>query len=64
MVKGLPAMQETQVPSLGWEDPMEKGTPTHSSNSRLENSMDRSLVDYSPWGLKRNDLETKTTTSM
>ena len=30
-VKNLPAMQETQVPSLGWEDPLEKGTVTHSS---------------------------------
>ena len=26
-----PAMQETQVRSLGWEDPLEKGTATHSS---------------------------------
>ena len=32
------AMQETWVPSLGWEDPLEKGTATHSC---LENSMDR-----------------------
>ena len=31
MVKNLPAMQETQVQSLGWEDPLEKGTATHSS---------------------------------
>ena len=30
-VKNLPAMQETQVPSLGWEDPLEKGMATHSS---------------------------------
>ena len=29
-VKNLPAMQETQVPSLGWEDPLEKGMATHS----------------------------------
>ena len=28
-VKNLPAMQETQVPSLGWEDPLEKGMATH-----------------------------------
>ena len=27
----LPAMQETWVPSLGWEDPLEKGMATHSS---------------------------------
>ena len=31
MVKNLPAMQETGVPSLGQEDPLEKGWATHSS---------------------------------
>ena len=31
MVKNLPAMWETWVQSLGWEDPLEKGTATHSS---------------------------------
>ena len=31
MVKNLPAMQKTLVQSLGWEDPLEKGTVTHSS---------------------------------
>ena len=30
-VKNLPTMQETQVRSLGWEDPLEKGMATHSS---------------------------------
>ena len=30
-VKNLAAMQETQVPSLGWEDPLEKGMASHSS---------------------------------
>ena len=29
-VKNLPAMQENQVQSLGWEDPLEKGMATHS----------------------------------
>ena len=29
--KNLPALQETQVGSLGWEDPLEKGMATHSS---------------------------------
>ena len=32
MVKNPPAMQENQVRSLGWEDPLEKGMATHSSN--------------------------------
>ena len=31
MVKNPPAMQETQVPPLGQEDPLEKGMATHSS---------------------------------
>ena len=31
LVKNLPAMWETWVQSLGWEDPVEKGTATHSS---------------------------------
>ena len=30
-VKNLPAVQETQVQSLGWEEPLEKGMATHSS---------------------------------
>ena len=30
-VKNLPAKWETQVLSLGWEDPLEKGMATHSS---------------------------------
>ena len=30
-VKNLPAVQETQVRSLGWEDPLEKEMATHSS---------------------------------
>ena len=31
MVKNLPAVQETRVPSLGWEDPLEEGMASHSS---------------------------------
>ena len=31
MLKNLPAMQETLVQSLGWEDSLEKGKATHSS---------------------------------
>ena len=36
--KNLPAMQDTRVQSLGWEDPLGKGIPQYSC---LENSMDR-----------------------
>ena len=39
MVKNLPAMQETQVRSLGQEDPLDEEMAPHSSV--LENPMDR-----------------------
>ena len=31
VVKNLPAMQETWIPSLSWEDPLKEGMATHSS---------------------------------
>ena len=45
MVTHPPAMQETQVPSLGWEDPLEKGMATPFPC--LENVTDRGA-----WGLQ------------
>ena len=45
LVKNPPAMQETWVRSLGWEDPLEKGKATHSSILAREF---HGL--YSPWG--------------
>ena len=51
MVKNLPATQETQVQSLGWEDPLKKGKTTQYSG--LENSLDSI---YSPWGCKKSDV--------
>ena len=49
MVKSPPAMWETWVQSLGWEDPPEEnGNPLQYSG--LENSM-----DYCPWGRKEAD---------
>ena len=41
MVKNLPAMQKTWVPSLGWEDPLEEGMATHSSILAWRIPMDR-----------------------
>ena len=51
-IKHLPAMQETQVRSLGWEDPLEKGMATHSSTLGISEKFhgQESLVSYSPWG--------------
>ena len=40
-VKSPPAMQETWVQSLGWEDPLEKGMVTHSSILDWRIPMDR-----------------------
>ena len=52
MVKNLPAMQETQVQSLGQEEPLEKGMATHSSILAGKSHGQRSLVGYSPVGCK------------
>ena len=49
-------MQETQVWSLGWEDPLEKGMAIHSSILAGEFHGQRDLVGYSPWGLKQLDM--------
>ena len=55
MVKNLPAMQETCVRSLSWEDPLEKEMATHSSILPWEFYGQRSLAGYSPWGHKESD---------
>ena len=47
MVKILPAMWETRVRSLGWEDPLEKGMATHSSILAWKIHGQRSLVGCS-----------------
>ena len=41
MVQNLPAMRETWVRSLGWEDPLEEGMATHSSNLAWRIPVDR-----------------------
>ena len=50
LVKNLPAIGETWVRSLGWKDPLEKGTPTHSSILAW-----RFHGLYSPRGCKESD---------
>ena len=57
IVKNPPAMCETWIWSLAWEDPLEDGMATRSSILCLENPhRQRSLVGYSPWG--HNVLDT------
>ena len=52
LVKNLPAMWETWVRSLGWEDPLEKGKATHSSILAWKIPW----TVYSPWGLKDSEM--------
>ena len=48
-------MQETQVWSLGREDPLEMGMATHFSILAGESHGQRCLVGYSPWGCTESD---------
>ena len=48
-------MQETQVRSLGWEDPLEQEMATHSSILAWKIPWMEELVGYSPWGHKESD---------
>ena len=49
LVKNLPAMPETWVGSLGWEDPLEKGKATHSSMLAWR-------IPWTLWGHKDSDV--------
>ena len=53
-VKNPPAMQETRVQSLDWEDPLEKDMPSHSSILawKIPWIEERSLAGYKLWGHK------------
>ena len=54
-LKNMPAiqvMQETRVPSLGWENPTSQPTPVFLPG---EPHGQRSLVGYSPWGREESD---------
>ena len=55
MVKNMPAMQETQVQSQGWEDPLEKEMATHSSILVWTIPWTEESDSYSPWGHKELD---------
>ena len=51
LIRNLPAMWETWVPSLGWEDPLEEGTLQYSC---LENSMDRGAWRDTAYGVAKS----------
>ena len=54
-VKNLPAMQEIQVQSLGWEDPLEKGMATTAVFLPGESPWTEEPAGCSPWGHKESD---------
>ena len=52
MVKNPPAMRETWVQSLGWEDPLGEGMVTHSSILAWRTPRAEEPAGYSPWDRK------------
>ena len=56
VVKNLPAMLETWVWSLGWEDPLEKEMATHSSILLWRIPLTEKPAGYTPWGPKESDM--------
>ena len=64
MIKNPPAMQETQVRSLGWEDPLEKGMATHSRILTWRSPWTEEPGGlYSPWDRKELDTAERLTLS-
>ena len=55
-VQNPPAIWETQVRSVGGEDPLEKEMATHSSILPGKSHGQRSLAGCSPWGCKESDM--------
>ena len=53
-VKRLPAMLETRIRSLGWEDPLEKGMTTHSSTLAWRIPWTEELGGLQSMGLQRD----------
>ena len=64
MVKNLPAVQETQDRSLGWEDPLEKEWQPTLVFLPREFHGQRSMVGCSPWGHKGSDTTERLTPSL
>ena len=56
MVRNLLPIQETQIQSLGQEDPLEKEMATRSSILAWRIHGQRSLAGYSPWGCRESDM--------
>ena len=61
-LKRLPGRRETQVRSLGQEDPLEQEMATHSSSLTWRISRTEEPAGYSPWSLKESDMTEQTCT--
>ena len=56
LVKSSPAVQDTQVPSLGWEDPLEEGMAAHSSILAWRIPMDRGAWRATVLGVAKSQI--------
>ena len=54
LVKNPPAMQETLVQSLGWDDPLDEGNGYPLQYSGLENSMNRGSCQATVYGVPKS----------
>ena len=63
MVKNLPAMQESQVWPLGWEDPLERGMATHSSILAWRIPQTEEPGGLQSWSRKESDMTEQLTLS-
>ena len=64
MVNNPPAMWETWVQSLGWEDPLKEGMATHSSILALRIPMDRGALRATVHRVRKSDQVHKRNSSM
>ena len=55
-VKNMPTVEETQVQSLGWKDPLEEEMAAHSVLLPGKSHGWRSLVGCSPWSHRELDM--------
>ena len=60
----LKPLRETRVPSLGWEDPLEKGVVTHCSILAWRIPWTEEPGGYGLWGLTESDMTERLTVSL